>query len=136
MEQIDDLPRQLLATFDAELTVRIGALERALLALEEADDGAAAARAFDDLYGAAYNLQGAARVVELADVAHLAGALAAAFAGARQPNVPLSRGWFVAARRAIAFLPTLAEATRAGAQPPEFFDVLADLVAPPTGGVA
>lgn len=130
MDDADDLWRQLLIIFEAELAERAVALAGGLLALEEADSAATAARAFDTLYHAAYNLQGAARVVELADVAHLAGTLAAAFAGARRPEQALAEAWFAAARRAVAFLPRLAEAERAGSQPPELFDVLADLASP------
>jgi two-component system chemotaxis sensor kinase CheA len=130
MGSVSDLARQLRAAFAAELPDRTGALERGLLALEEAD-GVAAARALADLYAAAYNLQGAARVVELADLAHLAGALAAAFDAARQPDTPLAAAWFAAARRAVATLPALAAAGHPGERPDGFFDVLADLVAPP-----
>ncbi|MFN8514537.1 MAG: ATP-binding protein [Thermomicrobiales bacterium] len=74
MDSVEDLAQQLDRTFDAELTDRVGALERGLLALEEADGASVAAHAFDTLHDAAYNLQGAARVIDLADVAHLAGA--------------------------------------------------------------
>src|SRR5690349_14988573 len=107
MDGVGELQRQLLTLFDDELVERVGMLDRALLALEEADSAATAARALDDLHAAAYNLQGAARVVELADVGHLAGALVVACAGARRPDAPLSEAWFAAMRRAVAFLPTL-----------------------------
>lgn len=127
----DTLRSQLLTAFDAELAARIGALDRGLRTLQEADGVATATPAIDDLYLAAYNLQGAARVVDLADVAHLAGSLAAAVALARRPDVPLVSAWFAAARRTVAFLPVLVAAERSGTRPPEFFDVLADLAAPP-----
>ena len=64
-DERDDLQRQLLTAFDAEITARVAALDRGLLALEEADGVATATAAFGDLYAAAYNLQGAARVVDL-----------------------------------------------------------------------
>src|SRR4051812_18424077 len=112
MERVNDLTQELERTFDTELTDRVGALERGLLALEEADGASVAAHAFDTLHDDAYNLQGAARAIDLADVAHLAGALTAAFDVARQPDMPLSAAWFAAARRAIAFLPALATAGR------------------------
>src|SRR5689334_14237921 len=97
----DDLARQLDSAFDAELIERTASLERGLLALEEADSANTAALAFDTLHATTYNLQGAARVADLTDVAHLAGALVAALDAARQPDVPLSAAWFAAARRAI-----------------------------------
>ena len=130
MNGSEQLWSQLHSTFDAELRERVDVLGHDLLALEEADGAAVAAQAFAALYRVAYNLQGAANVVELPDVAHLAGTLAAAFLQARAPEVQLSGTWFAAISRAIDFLSPLVEAGRAGSQPDGFFDVLADLVAP------
>jgi two-component system chemotaxis sensor kinase CheA len=131
MDRRDDLARQLEHAFDAELADRVAVLERGLRALEEADSASAATRAFGTLRDAAYKLRGAARVVELADVAHLAGALVAACDAARQPDAPLSAAWFAATRRAVVALPVLASVGRQGARPADFFDLLADLAAPP-----
>ncbi len=131
MDERDALQQQLLTTFEVEVTARLAALDRGLLALEEADGLDTATTAFTDLYTAAYNLQGAARVIDLADVAHLAGVLAAAIEHARRPDETLVVAWFTAVRRAVAFLPVLVAAERAGSRLPEFFDVLADLAAPP-----
>ena len=122
--------RQLHSTFDAELRERVAALEQHLVLLEEADGATAAAQAFDTLYRVAYNLQGAAHVVELADVAHLGRHTRMAFQRRACPEVPLGgpgsprsgarspscRCWWKQVGRVL--------------QPPDLFDVLADLVAP------
>jgi two-component system chemotaxis sensor kinase CheA len=117
------------ATFEVELRERVGALELALVQLEDADEGAVAAAALDRLYRVAYNLQGAARVLGLGDLAHLAGALAAAFERARGTDAALLDRWFAAIRRAIVALPRFAAGAEASSD--DLFALLADLVAPP-----
>ena len=130
MDDLAQIRSQFHSTFDAELRERVDALERHLLLLEEADGATVATQAFAALYRVAYNLQGAASAVDLPDVAHLAGTLAAAFLQARAPEVQLDGMWFAAVRRAITFLSPLVAAGHAGSQPVGLFDVLADLVAP------
>ena len=132
----DALQQRLQASFATELAERTAALDRALVVLEEADNAATAERTFAELYRLAYNLQGAARAVELGDTAHLAGALAASFDGAKQPEMQLDGAWFAATHRAVGFLTVLATAERDGARLPEHFDILADLVAPGDAAVA
>jgi len=123
------LRTELATTFAIELRERSTTLARTLDLLEEADEGGVAASALDRLYQVAYNLQGAARVQDLGDLTHLAGALAAAFARARHADVTLLAPWFAASRRAIEALPRFAQPVAVASD--EFFALLADLVAPP-----
>jgi two-component system chemotaxis sensor kinase CheA len=72
MSRREELKRQLMVTFHAELKEHLGTLNKGLLALEEGPPQEERKPLLADLFRAAHSLKGAARAVDLRDIENIA----------------------------------------------------------------
>src|ERR1700674_5164664 len=89
MLQPDEIQRQLMDIFQAELDEHLGTLNKGLLALEQGpmpDDRAAV---LSNIFRAAHSLKGAARAVGVKDIEAMAHRLEDALGAIRQGDRPL-----------------------------------------------
>ncbi|MBK8535280.1 MAG: hybrid sensor histidine kinase/response regulator [Candidatus Competibacteraceae bacterium] len=89
MARADDMRRELMSIFQTELDEHLSLLNQGLLALEQGADPAHRADQINTLFRAAHSLKGAARAVNLKDIAHLAHRLEDALGALRQENITL-----------------------------------------------
>ena len=85
-----ELTRQLMLTFKAELDEQLQAMTDGLLALEKGASGAEREKCMDGLFRAAHNIKGAARGVEVKDVAEIAHCLESLFSVMRREKATAS----------------------------------------------
>ena len=72
MDRYDEIHRQLMSTFQAELEEHLATLNRGFLALEQNPEGSQRTALMTEVFRAAHTLKGAARAVEVKDVETLA----------------------------------------------------------------
>ncbi len=88
MDRRQDIQRQLMATFQAELEEHLNTLNRGLLALEQNVPPGERDALLADMFRAAHSLKGAAAAVKVADIQTIAHRLEDVLAGIRRGEVP------------------------------------------------
>ncbi|HRF43980.1 MAG TPA: Hpt domain-containing protein, partial [Candidatus Competibacteraceae bacterium] len=99
MARADDMRRELMSIFQTELDEHLSLLNHGVLALEQGVDPAHRAEQINTLFRAAHSLKGAARAVNLKDIAHLAHRLEDALDALRQKDatlLPRDFNWILA----------------------------------------
>jgi two-component system chemotaxis sensor kinase CheA len=87
MDRREEFKHQLMITFQAELEEHLGTLNKGLLALEESQSQGERELLLSELFRAAHNLKGAARAVDLRDIATIAHRLEDVLSGIQRGEV-------------------------------------------------
>jgi two-component system chemotaxis sensor kinase CheA len=104
MDRREELKRQLMATFQAELEEHLGTLNRGLLALEEGRPGEEKEVLLADLFRATHSLKGAARAVDLRDIEAIAHRLEDVLGAVQRAEIALTAELFDLIFRAVDIL--------------------------------